>query len=133
MNSRIDSLEKDLESLQQYGRRNSLRFHNVPMNSDNIQGTDGWARSSVITILSELFFRLLLLLYILFFIFQFLKRYIICPFPLVIFPIICDRMEEFSPKRLNHLQKQLLILSKISTTSSDVAEYTNYINNKTKL
>jgi hypothetical protein len=42
-------------------------------------------------------------------------------------------MEEFSPKRLNHLQKQLLILSKISTTSSDVAEYTNYINNKTKL
>jgi hypothetical protein len=31
----------DLESLQQYGRRNSLRFHNVPMNSDNIQGTDG--------------------------------------------------------------------------------------------
>jgi hypothetical protein len=41
MNSRIDSLEKDLESLQQYGRRNSLRFHNVPMNSDNIQGTDG--------------------------------------------------------------------------------------------
>jgi prefoldin subunit 5 len=27
MNSRIDSLEKDLESLQQYGRRNSLRFH----------------------------------------------------------------------------------------------------------
>ena len=42
-------------------------------------------------------------------------------------------MEECSPKRLNHLQKQLLILSKISTTSSDVAEYTNYINNKTKL
>ena len=41
MNSRIDSLEKDLESLQQYGRRNSLCFHNVPMNSDNIQGTDG--------------------------------------------------------------------------------------------
>jgi len=41
MNSRIDSLEKDLESLQQYGRRNSLRFHNVPMNPDNIQGTDG--------------------------------------------------------------------------------------------
>ena len=40
MNSRIDLLEKDLESLQQYGRRNSLRFHNVPMNSDNIQGTD---------------------------------------------------------------------------------------------
>jgi hypothetical protein len=36
-----NSLEKDLESLQQYGRRNSLRFHNVPMNSDNIQGTDG--------------------------------------------------------------------------------------------
>jgi uncharacterized ion transporter superfamily protein YfcC len=65
-------------------------------------------RSSVITILSGLFFRLLLLLYILFFIFQFLT------------------------KRLNHLQKQLLILSKISTTSSDVAEYTNYINNKTK-
>jgi hypothetical protein len=28
-------------SLQQYGRRNSLRFHNVPMNPDNIQGTDG--------------------------------------------------------------------------------------------
>jgi hypothetical protein len=48
-------------------------------------------RSSVITILSGLFFRLLLLLYILFFIFQFLKRHIICPFPLVIFPIICDR------------------------------------------
>jgi hypothetical protein len=41
MNSRIDSLEKDLESLQQYGRRNSLRFHNVLMNPDNIQGTDG--------------------------------------------------------------------------------------------
>ena len=48
-------------------------------------------RSSVITILSGLFFRLLWLLYILFFIFQFLKRHIICPFPLVIFPIICDR------------------------------------------
>jgi hypothetical protein len=48
-------------------------------------------RSSVITILSALFFRLLLLLYILFLIFQFLKRHIICPFPLVIFPIICDR------------------------------------------
>jgi hypothetical protein len=47
-------------------------------------------RSSVITILSGLFFRLLWLLYILFFIFQFLKRHIIFPFPLVIFPIICD-------------------------------------------
>jgi hypothetical protein len=42
LTSRIDSLEKDLESLQQYGRRNSLRFHNVPMNSDNIQGTVGY-------------------------------------------------------------------------------------------
>ena len=41
MNSRIDTLEKDLESLQQYGRRNSLRFHNVPMNPDNIQYTQG--------------------------------------------------------------------------------------------
>jgi hypothetical protein len=39
-------------------------------------------------------------------------------------------MEEFSPKGLNHLQKQLLILSKISTTSSDVAEYTNYIRDR---
>jgi chaperonin cofactor prefoldin len=41
MSSRIDTLGKQLESDQQYGRRNSLRFHNVPMKLDNIQDTAG--------------------------------------------------------------------------------------------
>ena len=41
MSSRIDTLGKQLESVQQYGRTNSLRFHNVPMKLDNIQDTAG--------------------------------------------------------------------------------------------
>ncbi|VDI37957.1 Hypothetical predicted protein [Mytilus galloprovincialis] len=31
MNGRVDLIGIDLEELQQYGRRNSLRFHNVPL------------------------------------------------------------------------------------------------------
>jgi hypothetical protein len=41
MSSRIDTFGKQLESVQQYGRTNSLRFHNVPMKLDNIQDTAG--------------------------------------------------------------------------------------------
>lgn len=40
MNGRVNSIEIDLEELQQYGRRNSLRFHNVPLKKTELGSTD---------------------------------------------------------------------------------------------
>ena len=36
----IVCLESKLEDLEQYGRRTSLRFHNVPLTNDDLQNTD---------------------------------------------------------------------------------------------
>ncbi|CAC5368803.1 unnamed protein product [Mytilus coruscus] len=40
MDGRVESIEIDLEELQQYGRRNSLRFHNVPLKKTELGSTD---------------------------------------------------------------------------------------------
>ncbi|CAC5370488.1 unnamed protein product [Mytilus coruscus] len=40
MDGRVQSIEIDLEELQQYGRRNSLRFHNVPLKKTELGSTD---------------------------------------------------------------------------------------------
>lgn len=40
LDSRIEALHMDFEGLEQYGRRNSLRFHSVPLTKDELQSTD---------------------------------------------------------------------------------------------
>ncbi|XP_045188032.2 uncharacterized protein LOC123545791 [Mercenaria mercenaria] len=44
---RIDSLEKSLDDLEQYGRRTSLRFHRVPINSPDLHCSNDAAKLPV--------------------------------------------------------------------------------------
>ena len=37
----VNILHNQIEELEQYGRRTSLRFHNVPMTHGDLQQTDG--------------------------------------------------------------------------------------------
>jgi len=36
----VSSLNKNIDDFKQYGRRNSLRFHNVPASSEQVSDTD---------------------------------------------------------------------------------------------
>lgn len=40
LREKVDELDTGLEELEQYGRRNSLRFHNVPLSPSQLQITD---------------------------------------------------------------------------------------------
>ena len=41
LNDNVFDLMVDIEELEQYGRRNSLRFHNVPITKEELNKTDG--------------------------------------------------------------------------------------------
>ena len=40
LNDNVFDLMVDIEELEQYGRRNSLRFHNVPITKEELNKTD---------------------------------------------------------------------------------------------
>jgi hypothetical protein len=102
-----------LVELEQYGRRTSLRFHNVPMTQGDLQQTDGLIVNivndklglaqpltendiSVIKMLSLLFLRFFFFIKIEFFTLQLRKRHINWPLPLFIGPIMWERLISFS-------------------------------------